>query len=328
MKRSKYFFFFFVLAVLACGFFYAVSKTVFVEIPSPVSPLVFYANRQGVYFKTLFSRIMRSAQHSLLLYMYGLTDPELLSTLGDVARAGVHVDLVYDKKASCNVKKLLPDIVHARPFTGAGLMHQKLLIIDDQLVFLGSANMTTPSLHMHDNFVIGLHSPCLAEALKRGESYACDVIHDHFCEIWQLPDKKGLALRRLLGVIDSANSALFLAMFTLTHPDLIDALIRAHNRGVHVEVALDFYTSLGSSKAAAERLKQAGIFLYLSQGESLLHHKWVYVDRRILVAGSANWTRFAFAKNRDLFLIMDLPEAKIAWMDALCKTIRREALYE
>ena len=32
-------------------------------------------------------------------------------------------------------------------------------------------------------------------------------------------------------------------MFTLTHPDLVEALIQAHQRGVDVEVAIDYYTA-------------------------------------------------------------------------------------
>ena len=36
-------------------------------------------------------------------------------------------------------------------------MHQKVLLIDDSLTFLGTANMTYESMKMHDNFLMGFY---------------------------------------------------------------------------------------------------------------------------------------------------------------------------
>lgn len=66
----------------------------------------------------------------------------------------------------------------------------------------------------------------------------------------------------------------------------------------------------------------------LSQGGGpLLHHKFLYVDNTTLVNGSANWTRDAFYKNDEIFLVIhNLDQVQQKQMENLWNVIIKESI--
>lgn len=109
----------------------------------------------------------------------------------------------------------------------------------------------------------------------------------------------------LLGMIDSAERGdrLDMEVFYLSYRPVIDALIRAHERGVIIRALLDpNRDAFGREKngipnrQAAWDLHKAGIDVRwcLTQGEQC-HRKWIRLDRARggaeLISGSANFTR-------------------------------------
>lgn len=184
-------------------------------------------------------------------------------------------------------------------------MHRKILVIDKELVLLGTANFTTQSLKMHDNLILGIWSQSLALFLQDSiEDFGCFEIGDMDLKSFLLPDSEERAIPSLCSILDKANRKIQIAMFTLTHPKLIERLIAAKNRGAQVQLVIDRYTAKGASKKAVKQLKDAGIEISLSTGSKLFHHKWAWIDNEILVMGSANWTSSAFVKNQDCLLIL------------------------
>ena len=123
-----------------------------------------------------------------------------------------------------------------------------------------------------------------------------------------------------------ANQTIRVAIFTLTHPSLIDELILAHRRGVEVTLVIDMHSGLGASAQAVQALQKAGIKILFSQGVQLLHHKFVYIDEQLLLTGSANWTKAAFTKNSDcLILLHNLTQEQKSFMNYLWKRIHTAA---
>jgi phosphatidylserine/phosphatidylglycerophosphate/cardiolipin synthase-like enzyme len=107
---------------------------------------------------------------------------------------------------------------------------------------------------------------------------------------------------------------------------LTEALIQAEKRGVSVTLVIDRYTGQGSSEKALEKLKQAGLKVQLNTGAQLLHHKWAYIDEKILVQGSANWTLAAFSKNEDCFMILqDLSTKQRKFLNELWHIIYQDS---
>ena len=115
-------------------------------------------------------------------------------------------------------------------------------------------------------------------------------------------------------------------MFTFTHMGLVEEIVKAKRRGVDVRVVVDMNSGIGVSAKCIEVLKASQVNVQLSQGPQLLHHKFIYIDENILVTGSSNWTKAAFYKNHDCFLILrQLNKDQRKFMNKLWQCIQTEA---
>ena len=274
----------------------------------------------------MFMQALKKANQSIFLSVYGITDNQILEVLSEKSNE-IPISVEYDLSASSPLNKLLPSSIALRPVDGPGLMHRKIVVTDRRQVFLGTANLTPTSLHHHDNLVLGLYHPDLAEFLASPSATSYLVkLEQQEGELYLFPDPKKAGLNRLIALIDSARTSIKIAIFTLTHPEIGQALIRAKTRGVAIAIAIDAYTARGASKKLIRQLEQEGVNFLISQGRELLHHKWAVVDDESLVIGSANWTKAAFNKNHDfLFFLSPLEEKQIRFLNQLWRVIEVES---
>ena len=152
-KRSKLLASALCLAVL---FAFLIRAALVPTLPSSKNPIVFYANQQRDDFRLVFQTLLSSAQHSIDITMYAITDEELIKRLYQKAHQGLLVKIWHDKKSGST--PLSPPIL-ATAVKTKGLMHRKIVITDDTYVILGSANMTPSSLVLHDNLSVGFYCP-------------------------------------------------------------------------------------------------------------------------------------------------------------------------
>lgn len=276
-----------------------------IDLPDPKHPIQFYSNQTRDDIKRVYYRALQKAQCSIFLSVYGVTDPDILFMLTQKAEEKMPVTVEYDPSASSNLKKILPHSAKIIPIKSKGLMHRKIVLIDGFQVFLGSANLTASSLRHHDNLVLGIYSPELAEFLQNPTATSFSFpLEEQQGEVFLLPDPAQTGFLRLLECLNTAQTKISIAMFTLTHPQIAEALIRAKKRGVTVSIAVDYFTAKGASKKALETMQKEGIEILNSQGRQLLHHKWAVIDENILIMGSANWTKAAFSRNQDFLLFL------------------------
>jgi phosphatidylserine/phosphatidylglycerophosphate/cardiolipin synthase-like enzyme len=291
------------LAALAVGFIFLARTATTPSLPAPTDPPRFYSTQLRDDLQLTLSGAIDRAEHSVHLAIYTLTDRKILRALHNAAARGCAVTVAYDAKAG---RPKLSPLVERRPAKPKGLMHRKILVIDDHEVWLGSANFTYESLRIHDNLIVAISSPQLAsdliDAITGRQTRAPPRLYENDIELWLLPEDKG-ALNRLIDLIDTAQTRIRVAMFTWTHPALTEAIIRAHRRGLDVHISLDQTSAAGASAPALARLHEEGVKVLTSVGPGLLHHKLALIDDT-LVLGSANWTRSAFTRNDDCFLIL------------------------
>jgi cardiolipin synthase A/B len=294
--------------------------------PKSSEPPKFYSNQTRQDLRLTLVDAIRKAEKSIHLVMFGLSDSAILNAL---ARKTIPTTVYYDPNGSPNLWNALPK-ANLNPVHGYGLMHQKILICDSDTIFLGSANMTAASLSMHDNLVIGFKSPKVAkfliETTPNSPGYLRATVGGQDLEIWLLPDPRGHALQDLRRKIRSARKSLKIALFTFTHPALVDEVIAAHKRGVSVTLVIDMHSSLGASNPAVEKIKRSRARVLMSSGLQLLHHKFILIDEQMLVTGSANWTKSAFYKNSDCILtIHQINEDQKKFMDQIWHRLESEA---
>ena len=103
---------------------------------------------------------------------------------------------------------------------------------------------------------------------------------------------------RLVALYESARSSIYLAIYGLTYPPIIKALVAAHKRGVDVRVITD-REKLEDRKqrAALDTLRLAGIPIKVNRHDGLMHIKQAIIDDRVNTSGSMNQTTSAARYN-------------------------------
>ncbi len=129
----------------------------------------------------------------------------------------------------------------------------------------------------------------------------------------------------VLNEINAAQSSVTVYMFVFALPanassskalQLAQALVRAKDRGVKVDVVLDqnMYvedegTLQGKNLAAYSYLAQAGIPVFFEDPSTLTHAKAVVIDQETLITGSSNWSQTAFDRNHESNVLVRSPTA-------------------
>ena len=115
--------------------------------------------------------------------------------------------------------------------------------------------------------------------------------------------------RLITDVIDRAKNTIHMQAYGLTHPEIINSLIKANERGVKVRVLLD-RSNLTQKYSKIEELKQAGIEVGIDRVSGIAHNKIIIVDLYTTVTGSFNFTVSAAKRNVENVLIIQ--DSKIA----------------
>lgn len=289
-------------------------------LPSQKNPILLYSNQTGDDLKRIITTAINHTKHSLFLQIYGCTDQIVINSLLKASQRDVCLKIFYDPSGSGSLYKKIPEAV---PLIRRGLMHKKILILDNETVFIGTANFTPTSLCMHDNIILGFHSEKLAYDLQHSlKNHSHYKINDQDIDLWHLPDFKEQCLKNTIEMLNLAKKTIHIALFTFTHPKILEALHEAQKRGIQIYVALDYYTAKGASSKATAFLQEANIPVYISKGGKLLHHKWCLIDQETLLIGSANWTKSAFTINEDCLLVIHpLTDSQKKYFEKIWKNI-------
>jgi phosphatidylserine/phosphatidylglycerophosphate/cardiolipin synthase-like enzyme len=299
-------------------------------------PIIIASNQTDDNLQKTVKEAIKGAKESVTVMIYSLIDPQIIDALRQKAESGVPVTIIVDAVASQDVAFRLGPKVRVVPRRAKGLMHIKIVVTDHTDVWFGSVNFTPESFFLHANLLIGIRSRELAREVEEKVTTCIEKTKfsnlpiiikskDEVVEFCFLPDCKS-AIEKLLDSIETAQKSIRVAMYTFTNPRLADALIAAHNRGVAVDVVMDFDSAKETSHKIFVRLKREGVPTSVSNRNGLLHHKLAIIDSSLLATGSANWTRAAFASNDDVIaFIYPLTESQEKKMDEVWQRIKEES---
>lgn len=103
--------------------------------------------------------------------------------------------------------------------------------------------------------------------------------------------------------IDSAKSRIRMQAFLFSNKEITGALIRAHQRGVKVDVIID--KKMPKKKPnTTEDLIEAGVPTFFDTAHRTAHDKIIIVDDDIVLTGSFNFVKVAETKNGENLLIL------------------------
>lgn len=108
-------------------------------------------------------------------------------------------------------------------------------------------------------------------------------------EVWYGPEDR--PLEHLVQMYDSATRYIFVAVYGVTSPLTVKALVAAKRRGVDVRLLTD-RERLNDPKqrTALSALREAGIPIRINQHDGLMHLKQAVIDDEVNTTGSMNQT--------------------------------------
>ena len=111
-------------------------------------------------------------------------------------------------------------------------------------------------------------------------------------EVYYAPED--VPLDRLATLYGHATRYLYVAVYGLTSPRAVEAMVAAKKRGVDVRVITDRQrTEDDKQRAALHTLHLAGIPILINEHDGLMHLKQVVIDDEVDTSGSMNTRRAA-----------------------------------
>jgi phosphatidylserine/phosphatidylglycerophosphate/cardiolipin synthase-like enzyme len=275
-------------------------------VPLPDGPSAFSA----------ISDLLRDARHSIELELYEFQRLDLAAMVLDAHDRGVAVTAIKDpsERSSTTVWAELEQggvQVVAFPIERLTIDHVKLLIIDGVRAIVGGINWGTRSPLNHDFDVLAT-GPVVANldrvfhqdlAIAGVAAVIPPPAADRVIDVLVTHPGDGIRAAALTA-LSAARHTVDLEMFVLSDRLVLDALVAAAQRGVHVRVLLD--PTQPQNAASLQVLESAGALVrfYAQAGDELLHAKLAIFDDAIVLFGSCNWSRSGFTRNHELDLLV------------------------
>lgn len=106
--------------------------------------------------------------------------------------------------------------------------------------------------------------------------------------------------------IQAAKESILVQAYSFTAPEIINALIAAHQRGIAVKILVD-RSQLTARSSKVRQVLGAGIPIAIDKVPGIAHNKIMIIDDDCVLTGSFNWTVAAEKRNAEnLLLIKDM----------------------
>ena len=117
--------------------------------------------------------------------------------------------------------------------------------------------------------------------------------------LYFLPDQADESKKEIIELIENAKDKIDIAMYNLSYKKFVKALKKAHKKGIEVTVIYD-----KSDLKIPEEFK----IIKLKRKQ---HIKLAIIDDKVVIYGSANWTKDSFGKNYELVNITNDKEEEL-----------------
>jgi phosphatidylserine/phosphatidylglycerophosphate/cardiolipin synthase-like enzyme len=276
-----------------------------------------------------------AAKTSIDVLSFDFNLPTITESLVKATRRGVKVRVVVDEengstelkasdtddKQAYNALSVLTEggVQVVNGGRSSGLMHNKAIIIDSKVLFIGSWNVSYNDTFRNDNNVLEITDPKLIANyqakfdegfVKRqfGRRATVKALNPRITidgvevENYFSPDDK--VMEKLVALVNGAKKSIKFMAFTYTHPDLSDAMIERHKAGIKVEGVIE---NRGASQGALPPLFCASVPVRKDGNKNTMHHKVMIIDDTTVVTGSFNFTKAADTDNDDNVIIIHSP---------------------
>jgi len=188
--------------------------------------------------------------------------------------------------------------------------HKKMIIIDDQLAFVGGINVSDHNYRWHD-FMVKVCGPIVQDLAQdylstwEGQTFAYDKPSPDTDFLLNQCAGRYSLFEHILQLIDSAEKTLVIESPYLLGERIESAILAAAQRGVKITIILPFRSNKWLYRVWVRklyrRLNHPNIRLYGYRGEhDMTHAKLMMVDDEVVTFGSFNMFELEGLTQKDL----------------------------
>jgi phosphatidylserine/phosphatidylglycerophosphate/cardiolipin synthase-like enzyme len=111
----------------------------------------------------------------------------------------------------------------------------------------------------------------------------------------------------IVKAIDDSREEVLVQAYGFTHNAIAQALLRAQQRGVKVQVLLDKKSSQ-TNRYVIDLLEAAALPVKFDGAHAIAHNKVMVIDASVVVTGSYNFTNSADTRNAENILVLRSPD--------------------
>ena len=283
---------------------------------------------------------INNTKSSIDMAIYGYSStPMLERAIKDAQNRGVKIRLVYDVDAKN--QNIYPDtfkfvslITSSKSDGGLkdsnATMHNKFYIFDNKAVITGSANLShTDMSGFNSNNIIVINSPDVAKIYKtefeqmfNGNFHSAKIPtannKANNMQIYFSPQDKSIS-SAVLPIIENAKDYIYIPIFVITENRVVEALIKAKQRGVDVRLISDALNA-SSKYSKIKVLRANGIPVKIENYAGKMHSKTMIADDKYSIIGSMNFSKSGETKNDENTIVLENAEA--------AKYLKRFFLYQ
>ena len=275
---------------------------------------------------------INNAQKTIDITSFDLNLPSFVDAVVAAEQRGVQVRVVYDGKNGSQTLAAAQsptgkdyDAIALLKGAGiqlvdggrsSGLMHNKMIIVDSRILFMGSWNMSYNDTYRNNNNLLEITNSTLIanyqakfDELVGGGHFGTHAtvgsqtpeltidgvkVQNYFSPVDHVSDK-------VVALVNGAQHSVRFMIFTYTDKNLAAAMIARFQAGVDVAGVIE---NRGASQGAFVSLACAKVPVKVDGNKYTMHHKVIVIDDSIVVTGSFNYTKSADTENDDNVLVI------------------------
>jgi len=278
--------------------------------------------------------VIDSAVKTIDVTSFDLNLPSLINALASASQRGVKVRVVYDgTNGSLDVNNAATG---NKPFDtlkvlkaakvglvdggrSNGLMHDKMIIVDSKVLFMGSWNLSYNDTYRNNNNLLKITDPTLiANYQAKFNELFVDKHFGTHAKVKALTPSMTIdgvqvenyfsppdgVMDKLVQYVQGAKKSVHYMIFTFTDENLAAAMIARAKAGVDVQGVIE---NRGASQGALVNLFCAKLPVKTDGNKYTMHHKVIIIDGETVITGSFNFTKSADTANDDNVLIIHSP---------------------
>ena len=295
-----------------------VSDLIKVYFTDPLAAVPTMENLQAGNISDGIVSLLNSSNSTIDAALYHLTWQPVIDALINAHLRGVLVRVAAHGDNLGEFQPLIDSGISVTAVTTSNIMHNKFFIVDGEYVFTGSWNPTDTGTLFNANDAVQIKSTELAGIYQAefdqlfANIYGSSKLDNNAetamagsIQVEAYFSPKDTGLTRLIELIDSSTSSIYISMFYLTENSIYDAIVRARDRGVTIVGVFDYRGWRNTYSEADDIISWGGGVVDANPG--VYHHKFGIFDGSIVWTGSTNWSGSGFNSNDENSVVIHSP---------------------